>query len=119
MTESPSTTHASIGIIASAPFGMGAPVIIRTASPVEIETESFEAAACDVATTRNVVGAVSVSLNRTAKPSIAELSNGGSFTFDGKSEPSIRPWAWSKGVVSISVLIAYLCAIVMASSREM
>lgn len=45
MTESPSTTQASIGMMASAPRGKGAPVMIRTASPDEIVIDSFEAAA--------------------------------------------------------------------------
>ena len=50
---------------ASAPDGMGAPVMIRTASPAPRVTDGF-APAATVPTTRSTTGAAATSADRTA-----------------------------------------------------
>src|SRR5581483_617144 len=56
---------------------MGAPVMMRTASPGPTRTFSGDAPAASVPTTLSSTGGSVVSTARTAKPSIAVLSNGG------------------------------------------
>ena len=61
---------------ASAPGGIGAPVMMRSASPAPTLV-SVALPAANVPTTRSSTGAPAVSAARTAKPSIAVLAKGG------------------------------------------
>ena len=91
--------------------------MMRTACPEFKNRLSSPAAAWDVAMISSVTGAVIVSWNRTANPSIAELSNGGSFTFECKSSANIRWCASSMLTVSTKHLSLCCCVRCIASSR--
>ena len=68
-----------MGIIESAPLGIGPPVMILSASPFSIHGCSC-VPAFDTPTMVNFAGAFRVSACNTANPSIDELSNPGSST---------------------------------------
>ena len=76
--------------IESAPLGIGAPVMILTAWPFPTVMLSSCPAAWIVPIISNLAGTSTVSSYLIAKPSIAELSNGGSSTSEGKSTANIR-----------------------------
>ena len=76
VTASPSTVVSSTGTTASAPGGIGAPVMIRVAVPGASAGGSPGAAATSP-TIGRATGAAATSAARTAKPSIWELRNGG------------------------------------------
>ncbi len=87
--------------IASAPSGIGAPVMIRIASPGPTATVG----ACPAGrspTTRSDAGAPSdapaVSAARTAYPSIAVFANGGTGSVATTASASTRPRASASGV---------------------
>ena len=77
VTFSSSTTVSSTITTASAPSGIGAPVMIRIAWPSPTCRPAGSAPAGSVATTASVTGADATSDARTANPSTAVLANGG------------------------------------------
>src|SRR5262245_15786184 len=83
--------------IASAPSGSAAPVMMRTACPRPTRTPAGSEPAANVATTSKVTGAPAVSAARSAKPSIAVLSNGGTGSPAATGSASTRPAASSTG----------------------
>ena len=86
----------SIGTTASAPWGTTAPVEMATAPPASSGPPNGVPAA-DSPTMRNVPGR---SAARTAKPSIAELANGGRSTRARTSSAPTRPPASAIGTLS-------------------
>ena len=86
----------SKGTTVSASVGRGAPVMMRTHSPRRIAGSSVEPAATSP-TTLSSTGSVAVaprtSANRTAKPSIAELSKTGMSTAACTSSRNVSPSA--------------------------
>ena len=91
----------STGTTASAPGGIGAPVMIRTAVPGST-AGSDAIAGRDLAGQRAACPGASAA--RTAKPSIAELANGGTSTAATTfGSTSTRPTASASGTVSPSV----------------
>ncbi len=105
--------------IESAPLGIGAPVIILTAWPFCTVMLSSCPAAWIVPIISNVAGTSVVSSNLIAKPSIAELSNGGSSTKDGRSTAKIRPWELSRFTLSVTVCNVVLLQISNAWATSM
>ncbi len=86
LTSSESSTITT----ASAPGGIGAPVMIRIASPAF--TAIFGSApAATVSTIRNSTGTSCTSFIRTANPSTAEFANHGTFSDATTSCASTRP----------------------------
>ena len=104
-------------IIASAPFGISAPVIHWIHSPFPMVISDGEPAEL-TSTTFNSIGSSSVacfvSIARTANPSIAELSKIG----DGKDatifSPKIRPGELIRSTFSLSKKERCLFMIVLA-----
>ena len=89
--------------MASAPGGSGAPVMMRNASPASSGREATRPAAITSRTASSVgdpAAAGARSKERTAKPSIDELSNGGSAWRATTSERSARRAAWWSGTHS-------------------
>ena len=89
------TLVSSTMTMASAPIGMGAPVMIRLACPFPT-TGRFAEPAWEVPTISSFVPEFTQSSARTANPSIAELSKRGSSTFEARPEERTRPLASSK-----------------------
>ena len=94
----------STGTTASAPGGIGAPVMIRMAWPGESGDSPGPAPAAIVPTTTRSTGesgpAAAVSAAMTAKPSIAVLANGGTRSEEIASSASTSPCAWPTGTGS-------------------
>ena len=106
-----------MGIIESAPFGIGAPVIIFIAWPAD-NSSKLSLPAFDTPIIDNSTGVDLVSEKITAKPSIAELSNGGSFTLATTLLAIIRFNESSIDTSSVNKEILLLWQISLASSRE-
>ncbi len=117
MTCSPSISVSSTITIASAPSGMGAPVMIRQPCPFRTTGRSIEPA-CEVPTISSFVPALVQSSARTANPSIAELSKRGSSTFEARPAARTRPLASSKLTISVRRIIGTSQANSMARSNE-
>ncbi len=81
---------------ASAPGGMGAPVMIRAAWPGPT-LRSPASPAATVPTTSSSTGAPAVSVATTAKPSMAVLANAGTASADVTGSARIRPSASPSG----------------------
>ncbi len=86
---------------ASAPAGIGAPVMMRSASPAPT-SPSNAAPAANVPTIVNSTGAPAVSAARTAYPSTAVLRNGGTSSAACTSSTVTRPSARAIGSVTAS-----------------
>jgi hypothetical protein len=97
-TEVPSDDGSvrSIMTTASAPGGTAAPVMNRTASPAPTCAPTTGPASW-VATTRRFVGAWATSADRTAKPSMAELSKPGTGSAARTSAAATAPRASASG----------------------
>jgi hypothetical protein len=99
-TESPVSVASSRRTTASAPTGTGAPVAMRTADPAARAIPQT-APAIDAPTTGSVTGrsapAPDRSDARTAKPSIAALSNRGSGAVARTSSANTNPAASARG----------------------
>lgn len=95
VTIPPSSSVRSTGTTASVPAGTGAPVEIRTAVPGASVVEAGAPARASSITSR-----APSALGGTAKPSIAELSKGGTSTGLRTSSRSTRPSAASSGTLS-------------------
>jgi hypothetical protein len=93
----------SFRITESAPPGIGAPVMIRIASP-RLSALGANSPAAIVAMTRSFTGSPFItgvmSADRTAYPSIEELLHGGIVTVAETSSARTRPRAWRNGTVS-------------------
>ena len=100
LTSSPSWSESSTITIASAPGGIGAPVIILLAWPVETWGNCSPPARL-VPTIFRVVSSEVQSCARTAQPSIAELSKAGSSTLEERGVASILPLSCERGVISV------------------
>ena len=94
----PSTAD-STGTTASAPAGIGAPVMIRPHAPRPIASVVTSPAARSTATSSSTISgtAAEKSSLRTAKPSIIARSQGGESTSDTIPAASTRPQASSRG----------------------
>ena len=82
---------------ASAPSGIGAPVMMRSASPAPT-CHTVPSPAASVPMTRNSAGTFAMSLERTAKPSTAVLANGGTFSVATTSRASTSPAERSQAI---------------------
>ena len=111
------TSVSSIITIASAPVGSGAPVMILHAWPEAIDGGVFPPVWL-VPTIVNSAPGLWQSEAITANPSIAELSNRGSSTFDANAEAKILPLAASNVIVSVCFGNGYCRANSIARSRE-
>ena len=94
VTWSPTVSQSSTITTASAPVGIGAPVMMRRACPAST-CHSVPSPAANVPMTRKVVGAAATSADRTAKPSTAVFANGGTFSLATTSAANTRPAAAS------------------------
>ena len=94
--SSPTGAVRSTITTASAPSGIGAPVMIRIASPGPTATVGA-APAARVPTTASSTGAPAVSAARTAKPSIAVLANGGICSSHTTGSATTHPSASASG----------------------
>ncbi len=109
-TWSPSTKQNSCGITVSRPAGIMAPVMILTASPgPSVPRQAAPASA--VPTTRRLTeasldGSAGSCAPSKAKPSIAELSCGGTLTGEMMSSASTRPSASRSAIRSDCVTTA-------------
>ena len=96
----PTSSESSTITMASAPSGIGAPVMIRQASP-----EPTAAGVSPPALLEPVIESVDPSISQsatcTAQPSIAELSNRGSSTLEVRCSARTRPWASPNGISSV------------------
>ncbi len=88
---SPSESVSSTMTMASAPGGMGAPVMIRAASPGPTGLSRPDIPAATVPTTFRVTGASATSAARTANPSMAVLAKGGTDSPATASAAVTRP----------------------------
>ena len=94
----PSTAPArSIGTTAVAPLGSTAPVEMRIAAPAATSPGDGRPARASSITRSSAGGPA-----RTAKPSMAELSNGGTLVALSTSRASTRSSAWASGTSSAS-----------------
>ena len=117
VTLSPTIVESSTITMASAPWGMGAPVIILQASPAFTAGISSEPAWL-VPTILSMAPSSLQSASLTAQPSIAELSNLGSSTIDIRSSKRVRPDAVINGIVSCSLTRVSWLASSIARCRE-
>jgi hypothetical protein len=97
VTVAVSSRTSSMGMTASAPSGIGAPVMIRTASPAPGDGRSTAPAAISPTTRKVAPGPTSS--ERTANPSIAELANGGMSPGARTSAASTVPRASSRALL--------------------
>src|SRR3954451_23918013 len=91
----PPSVH-STGTTASAPAGIGAPVMMRTQKPgctLDVPVLGAPMSPTTGSTTGADALAVATSAERTAYPSIAELSNGGRGNVDTTGSASTQPCA--------------------------
>ena len=103
--------------IASAPSGSGAPVMILHAWP-EVIDEGVSPPVWLVPIIVNSAPGFWQSEAITAKPSIAELSNRGSSTFDTSADAKILPLAASNEIISVCFGNGYCRDNSIARSRE-
>src|ERR1700674_716335 len=93
----------SLRMTESAPPGIGAPVMMRIASP-RVSGLGANSPAAIVAMTRSFTGSPLItgvmSAERTAYPSMEELLHGGIVTVAVTSSANTRPRAWRNGTVS-------------------
>ena len=115
-TVLPTSSESSTITMASAPSGTGAPVMIRQASPVPTSGGASPPALL-VPTMESVVPSALQSTTRTAHPSMAELSNLGSSTFDARFVARTRPAASSNCTVSVFLPMVSRHASSMARCR--
>ena len=117
VTLSPSTSVSSTITIASAPAGSGAPVMILHAWP-EVIAGGVSPPVWLIPIIVNSAPGLWQSEAITANPSIAELSNLGSSTFDAGAGAKILPLAASNEIVSVCFGNGYCRANSIARSRE-
>ena len=117
VTWSPSTSVSSTITIASALAGSGAPVMILHAWP-EVIGGGVSPPVWLVPTIVNSAPGLWQSEAITANPSIAELSNRGSSTFDTSADAKILPLAASNEIISVCFGNGYCRANSIARSRE-
>ena len=101
MTAAPSTRTSSCMNTVSAPGGMGAPVKMRIASRAPISRAAARPAVRR-SVTASLVSPAPTSAWRTAKPSTAELSNGGRSIGATTPAASTRPPALASATCSVS-----------------
>ena len=111
------TSVSSTITIASAPTGRGAPVMILHAWPEAIDG-GVSPPVWLVPTIVNSAPGLWQSEDITANPSIAELSNRGSSTFDTSADAKILPLAASNEIISVCFGNGYCRANSIARSRE-
>ncbi len=119
-TRTPSSPTAAVRstiTTASAPGGIGAPVMIRTASPAPTARVGATPAG-SVSTTARSTGAPTVSIERTANPSMAVLSNGGTASGALIGSRSTRPSASPTGTTAVGVGAHRSRTYERASARE-
>ena len=117
VTLSPSTSVSSTITMASAPSGNGAPVMILHAWP-EVIDGGVVPPVWLVPIIVNSAPGLWQSEAITANPSIAELSNLGSSTFDASADANTLPLAPSNEMVSDCFGNGYCRANSIARSRE-